>query len=100
MEPESYRPISLLNMDIKIFAKIIAGRLKPLLPRWIHSDQVGFVTGREGKGNCLKSLFLIHEVRERRAPVVLLSVDAKKAFDRVDWGFMLGTLSHLGLGKG
>lgn len=81
MAPESYRSISLLNTDINIFAKIIAGRVKPLMPRWIHSDQLGFVTGREGKDNRLKSLFLIHKMRERGGPAVLLRVDAKKAFN-------------------
>lgn len=40
---------------------IIAERFKPFLPSWINNDQLGFVTGREGKDNYLKSLFLIHE---------------------------------------
>lgn len=56
------------------------------------------MTGREGKYNSLKFMFLIHEVREKGTPVALLSIDAKKAFDRVDLGFMFGTLRHLGVG--
>lgn len=97
--PMSYRPISLLNTDIKIYAKIFAERLKLVLPSRIHIDQVGFVTGREGRDNCLKSMLLIHEVRGRGTPVAFLSIDAKKAFDRLDWGFMFRTLRHLGIGE-
>lgn len=46
--PASYRPISLLNTDIKIFAKVIVERLKPL-PSWFNSDQVGVCTRERGK---------------------------------------------------
>lgn len=97
--PGSYRQISLLNTDIKIFTKILADRLKVWLPGWVHNDQVGFVPGREGRDNSLKSIFLIQEVIKRGTPAVLMSIDAEKAFDRVDWGFMFETLRYLGVGE-
>lgn len=43
--PQSYRPISLLNTNIKILAKILANQLKYLMPHIIHPDQTGFITG-------------------------------------------------------
>ena len=42
----NWRPISLLNVDYKIITKLFSERLKPLLPKIIHSDQKGYVNGR------------------------------------------------------
>ena len=94
-----YRPISLLNTDIKLFAKILAERLKEVIHILVHPDQVGFVPDREGKDNGIRALLLLQKIKENGSPGQFLSVDAKKAFDRVDWGLMMQTLEVMGLGQ-
>lgn len=77
----SYRPISLLNLDVKIFAKILANRLRPHLQKLIGPEQVGFMPGREAKDNVIKSLLLIHLANSSDIEGFLLSTYAEKAFD-------------------
>lgn len=43
--PASYRMTALLNVDVNIFAKVLADRLKSLKSKWIHTNQVEFVSG-------------------------------------------------------
>lgn len=61
-------------------------------------DQTGFVPGREGKDNGLRTILLLQRGRNSDPPRLFLSIDAEKAFDRVDWGFMIEMVIHLGLG--
>uniref|UniRef100_A0A803JHI8 Reverse transcriptase domain-containing protein n=1 Tax=Xenopus tropicalis TaxID=8364 RepID=A0A803JHI8_XENTR len=94
----SYRPISLLNLDLKIYTKILASRLNPILPEWIHRDQTGFVRGREGKENTMKIINMMCWAKEHRTHSLLLSTDAEKAFDRVHWTFLKKVLENSGMG--
>lgn len=55
----SYRPISLLNVDLKIFTKILASRLQPFLTQLVNLDQVGFISTREARDSTLEVLNLI-----------------------------------------
>lgn len=84
----SYRPISLLNTDLKLFTKIIASRLQQHLPQLIHLDQVGFVPTREARDNTTKVLNIYMANLTKT-----LSTDAEKAFDHVNWDFMFATLA-------
>ncbi|XP_030050622.1 vomeronasal type-2 receptor 26-like [Microcaecilia unicolor] len=63
MEVGSYRPISLLNCDVKIYAKILANRLSRVVPDLIASPQVGFVKGRS-VGSNVRALLASLEIME------------------------------------
>lgn len=54
----------------------------------MHIDQVGFVPGREGRDNTTRVLNIIQTAWERKEKLLLLSTDANKAFDRVNWVFL------------
>uniref|UniRef100_A0A8C5WGU9 Reverse transcriptase domain-containing protein n=1 Tax=Leptobrachium leishanense TaxID=445787 RepID=A0A8C5WGU9_9ANUR len=88
----SFRPISLLNNDLKIFAAILAHRLRQVLPSLVKRDQVGFIPAREARDGTIRTLNVIHEARGSKTPMLLLSTDAEKAFDRVSWPFMFSTM--------
>lgn len=94
----SYRPSVLLNADTKLYAKVLAGRLKDKMTTLVHPDQVGFIPGREGRDNGVRSLLLLESTKSNGSPALFLSMDAEKAFDRVDWGLMIKTLEFLGVG--
>lgn len=84
-------------MDLKIFTKILSIQLVDLIPQLIYYDQVGFVPTIEAHDNTTKAINLIHAARSRKTPMLLLSTDAEKAFDRVSSPFLFETLRCIGL---
>ena len=72
----SYRPISLINVDIKMYSKILAEKIRPLLAGLIDNDQAGFIPGRETRENILRVIFVIQKAKKKNEPVVFLSLDA------------------------
>uniref|UniRef100_A0A670JJJ0 Reverse transcriptase domain-containing protein n=1 Tax=Podarcis muralis TaxID=64176 RepID=A0A670JJJ0_PODMU len=97
---KNYRPISLLNTDYKIFAGILAKRLKKILIKIIHKDQEGFLPGRQIRNNIRNIVNIIEFLSERYdKPASLIFVDAEKAFDNVIWEFMIKNLEVMEVGQ-
>lgn len=69
------------------------------MPHIIHSDQTGFIIGHEANDNSLRAIQLIHWVCSclEPTPYLILSTDAEKAFDQVDWSYPRVVLETLGL---
>jgi hypothetical protein len=88
----NWRPLTLLNSDYKIIAKILAERLKVVLPKLIHSDQKGFVKGRNiSEANRLIQDVIEYTDREDDDGIIIF-LDQQKAFDRVEWGWNMQSL--------
>lgn len=94
----NYRPISLINQDCKLYAKILANRLGPILDSIIHMDQSGFMKNRYSSNNTRTLLHVIEQCPNFILPSGILALDAEKAFDKIHWQFLFHTLSSFNFG--
>lgn len=97
---EDYRPISLCNVIMKLITKVIAAnRLSEILPFLISENQSAFLKHRLITDNVLVTNEAIHYVRQKKVGLtgfLSIKVDMRKAYDRVEWGFLQQMLYRLG----
>lgn len=88
-EVGQFRHISLCNVSYKIVAKILAGRLRMVLPKIILGHQNAFVPNRQIHEN----IILVHEVmhtlwrKQGQGGLLAAKIDLEEAYDKVNWGF-------------
>jgi hypothetical protein len=94
--PDRYRPIALCNVVYKIISKVIANRLKPLLPTLISKEQAGFVEGRQILDNIIQAHEIIHTLKSKKKAGMLIQLDLAKAYDKISWHYMEKTMEAFG----
>ena len=98
LEPKNWHPVSLVNVDYKLAACVIAGHLLKVIHLVIDKDQTCGMPGRFIGENVALLCHVVYYATSFDVPVAVLSLDQEKAFDRVDWDFMRSTLSTMGFG--
>jgi hypothetical protein len=96
---KNWRPLTLLNTDYKIFAKVMATKLQEVLPLLISNDQNGCMKGRSTFSNIRSTIDVISYVNENNLHGILTYIDFHKAFDTVSWQFMHQVLKKMNFGK-
>jgi hypothetical protein len=92
-----YRPISLLNVDLKLITKTLANRLSKVLPNIVNHNQK-CIPGRNISDNIHTMIDVIKYANEKKLNAAILLLDQEKAFDRVNHDFLFKTLKHFGFG--
>ena len=89
---KKFRPITLLNCSNNFFPKVLTNRINLVADRLICSNQTTFIRGRYILESVIMTHEIIHSVHQRVEHGVVLKLDYEKAYDKVNWEFLLDVL--------
>ena len=93
---KDYRPISCCNFIYKVISKLIANRLKIVLPKFISGNQSTFVKDRLLIENLLLATELVKDYhKDLISARCAIKIDISKTFDSVQWSFILHALAAM-----
>jgi hypothetical protein len=93
---KQYQLIALINVVFKFIAKAFATRLYPVARRIISPTQTSFIKGMLILDGALSLHEIIHELKSKKLPVILIKLDFEKSYDRVSWQFLREVLIKKG----
>ena len=98
--PANYRPITLLNTDYRLLAKVLANRFSAVLPDVIDAEQTAFLSKRTIGDNIMALQLFPHALAEKGKWALAAFCDFRKAYDTVDRAFLFKVMEALGVGAG
>ena len=97
-----FRPISLCNVVYKIISKVLANRLKDVLPLVISENQSAFQAGRVITDNILmafETLYYMKHHQSGKSGFMALKLDMSKAYDQVEWAYLEAIVMRMGFAR-
>ncbi|WMV46111.1 hypothetical protein MTR67_039496 [Solanum verrucosum] len=98
-ELRDYRPISLIGSIYKILSKVLTERLKVVIDRLVDSQQMAFIKGRQIMDAVLIANEAVDSRIKQKKPGILCKLDIEKAYDHVNWKYLLKILEMMGFGQ-
>ena len=96
---KDFRPISMVGSLYKLLAKVLANRLKKVMSRLVNLAQNAFVEGRQILDAPLIANEVIDSILRRKEKGVLYKLDIEKAYDQINWNFIVMVLKKMGFGE-
>ena len=92
----SWRPISLINVDTEVISKVLASRIERILPSLISNEQSAFIGGRNTCEPIRLITDILYQTRTRNIPGLLFAADFQAAFDSIDFSLLFQVLVKYG----
>ena len=98
VELRDCRPISLIGGVYKVFAKLLEERMKKVIIKLVNRHQMDFIQGRQILDAALIASECVDSRIKGETPGIMCKLDIEKAYDLVNWKFLLNISKQIGFG--